>query len=132
MLPTTRDPWEKRTMNTDATCCLVFDLGAGSGRAMLVEFTGDSLAVRELHRFSGYEVRLDDGPARTRALGYISRGGTLNVSGMLFANRCTWAHAVDAAAATAGWRREDVLDPSLLRAIDGLGDPADLLVSQDR
>ncbi len=76
--------------------------------------------------------RLDDGPARTRALGYISRGGTLNVSGMLFANRCTWAHAVDAAAATAGWRREDVLDPSLLRAIDGLGDPADLLVSQDR
>ncbi len=63
MLPTTRDPWEKRTMNTDATCCLVFDLGAGSGRAMLVEFTGDSLAVRELHRFSGYEVRLDDGPA---------------------------------------------------------------------
>lgn len=63
MLPTTRDPWEKRTMNTDATRCLVFDLGAGSGRAMLVEFTGDSLAVRELHRFSGYEVRLDDGPA---------------------------------------------------------------------
>ncbi|MGY6270937.1 phosphoketolase family protein [Achromobacter denitrificans] len=73
--------------------------------------------------------RLDDGPARTRALGYISRGGTLDVPGMLFANRCTWAHAVDAAAAVAGWRREDVLDPACLRAIGGQGDPADLLLS---
>ena len=71
--------------------------------------------------------RLDDGPARTRALGYISRGGTLDVPGMLFANRCTWAHAVAAAAAVAGWRREDVLDPPRLRAIDGRGNPADLL-----
>jgi fructose 1,6-bisphosphatase len=74
--------------------------------------------------------RLDDGPARTRALGYISRGGTLDVPGMLFANRCTWAHAVAAAAAVAGWRREEVLDPARLRAVDGQGDPADLLVSQ--
>lgn len=74
--------------------------------------------------------RLDNGPARTRALGYISRGGTLDVPGMLFANRCTWAHAVDAAAATAQWRREDVLDAPRLRAIDGHGDPADLLTSQ--
>ena len=70
--------------------------------------------------------RLDDGPARTRALGYISRGGTLDVPGMLFANRCTWAHAVDAAAAVAGWRREDVLDTPRLLAIDGRGNPADL------
>ncbi|ASC65764.1 xylulose 5-phosphate 3-epimerase [Achromobacter denitrificans] len=73
--------------------------------------------------------RLDDGPARTRALGYISRGGTLDVPGMLFANRCTWAHAVDAAAAVAGWRREDVLDAPRLQAIDGRGNPADLLDS---
>ncbi|MDT4816208.1 phosphoketolase [compost metagenome] len=71
--------------------------------------------------------RLDGGPARTRALGYISRGGTLDVPGMLFANRCTWAHAVDAAAAVAGWRRQNVLDPPRLRAIDGHGKPADLL-----
>jgi phosphoketolase len=74
--------------------------------------------------------RLDGGPALTRALGYISRGGTLDVSGMLFANRCTWAHAVDAAAALAGWRREDVLNPPRLRAIDGQGEPADLLSVQ--
>jgi hypothetical protein len=30
----------------------------------------------------------------------------------------------------AGWRREEVLDPARLRAVDGQGDPADLLVSQ--
>ncbi|OAD16536.1 xylulose 5-phosphate 3-epimerase [Achromobacter insolitus] len=70
--------------------------------------------------------RLDGGPALTRALGYISRGGTLDLPGMLFANRCTWAHAVDAAAAVAGWRREDVLDTPRLLAIDGRGNPADL------
>jgi len=71
--------------------------------------------------------RLDDGPAKTRALGYISRGGTLDVAGMLFANRCTWAHAVDAAAALAGWNRDDLLDQPRRRAVDGCGDPADLL-----
>lgn len=41
--------------------------------------------------------RLDGGPRRMRALGYINRGGTLDVAGMLFANRCTAAHAVAAA-----------------------------------
>ncbi|MEB2318375.1 MAG: xylulose 5-phosphate 3-epimerase [Pseudomonadota bacterium] len=73
--------------------------------------------------------RLDGGPGRTRALGYISRGGTLDVAGMLFANRCTWAHAVDAAAALAGCARGDLLGPVELAALDGhgacddLGDP---------
>jgi phosphoketolase len=68
--------------------------------------------------------RIDEGPARTRALGYISRGGTLDVAGMLFANRCTWAHAVDAAAAVAGWARDSVLGAAEQRALDGAGDPA--------
>jgi len=70
--------------------------------------------------------RIDGGPAATRALGYISRGGTLDVPGMLFANRCTWAHAIDAAAALAGWPREQVLDDAQRRAVDGVGHPADL------
>ncbi len=43
--------------------CLVFDLGAGSGRAMLVELEGESLSIRALTRFTGYEVREADGPA---------------------------------------------------------------------
>ncbi|WP_024889077.1 xylulose 5-phosphate 3-epimerase [Luteimonas huabeiensis] len=70
--------------------------------------------------------RLDGGPAATRALGYISRGGTLDVAGMLFANRCTWAHAVDAAADLAGWERTALLDAPQRAALDGHGDPAAL------
>lgn len=65
--------------------------------------------------------RIDSGPSKTRALGYVSRGGTLDVAGMLFANRCTWAHAVDAAAAVAGWKRDEVLDQAQRDAIDGHG-----------
>ena len=72
--------------------------------------------------------RIDSGPAKTRALGYISRGGTFDVPGMLFANRCTWAHVVDAAATVAGWSREVLLDRAQRTAIDGIGDPSDLLI----
>jgi phosphoketolase len=71
--------------------------------------------------------RIDSGPAKTRALGYISRGGTFDVPGMLFANRCTWAHVVDAAATVAAWSREVLLDRAQRAAVDGTGDPNDLL-----
>jgi hypothetical protein len=47
---------------------------------------------------------------------------------MLFANRCTWAHVVDAAATVAGWSREVLLDRAQRTAIDGIGDPSDLLI----
>jgi len=70
--------------------------------------------------------RLDGGPLRTVARGYISRGGTLDVAGMLFANRCSWAHLVDAAAGLSGWPRGELLRDFETRAIDGLGSPADL------
>lgn len=70
--------------------------------------------------------RLDGGPTRTRTCGYISRGGTLDVFGMLFANRCSWAHLIDAAAPLAGWWRDDLLTPEERKAIDGRGDPAAL------
>ncbi|MGO7990233.1 rhamnulokinase [Rhizobium leguminosarum] len=42
--------------------CLVVDLGAGSGRAMLGRFDGQKVDLSEVHRFSGIEMRLDDGP----------------------------------------------------------------------
>lgn len=42
--------------------CLVFDLGAGSGRAMLSTFNGDTLELSEIHRFSGLETTVGDGP----------------------------------------------------------------------
>lgn len=46
--------------------------------------------------------RIDSGPSKTRALGYINRGGTLDVAGMLIANRCTWVDAIYAAAQVTG------------------------------
>lgn len=66
---------------------------------------------------------LDSGPATTRALGYINRGGTLDVGGMLFANRCTWAHALDAAASCLNRPVQEWLSPEELAAIQGEGDP---------
>lgn len=70
--------------------------------------------------------RLDGGPQRTTARGYISRGGTLDVPGMLFANRSSWAHLLDAAARLKGWNRSDLLRPEEIAAVDGHGNPADL------
>lgn len=40
----------------------------------------------------GHLRTLDLGPDKTAALGYINRGGTLDVNGLLLANRCSWAH----------------------------------------
>ena len=38
---------------------------------------------------------LDLGSEHTRALGYVNRGGTLDVEGLLLANRCSWMHALE-------------------------------------
>ena len=70
--------------------------------------------------------RLDSGPRTTAARGYISRGGTLDVPGMLFANRCTWAHLIDAAVPLTGWSRDDLLAPDEQDAVEGRGDPANI------
>ena len=77
--------------------------------------------------FLGVLRRLDTGPATTAALGFINRGGTLDVSGLLFANRSTWAHVVDVAASVLAAPREDFLSTAELAAIDGNGDPSTLL-----
>ena len=71
--------------------------------------------------------RLDTGPATTTALGYLSRGGTLDVGGMLFANRCTWAHVAAAAASLIGVPAAAVLQPDELAAVRGHGDPQAVL-----
>jgi len=111
-----RDAWEARFVDRDDTLHALFP--PGLPRVLLSHTRPEPML--------GILRRLDDGPAKTRALGYISRGGTLDVPGMLFANRCTWAHAVEAAAAVASWRRDDVLDAVFRRALDGIGNPADI------
>lgn len=66
---------------------------------------------------------VDTGPTRTRALGYVARGGTLDVAGMLFANRCTWAHIAAEAAGALGIDPAAVLGAEEWAAVLGRGDP---------
>lgn len=70
--------------------------------------------------------RIDGGPQTTAARGYISRGGTLSVPGMLFANRSSWAHLIEAGAPLIGRAAADFLSTAELAAIHGRGDPASL------
>jgi len=77
--------------------------------------------------FLGALRRLDTGPATTTALGFINRGGTLDVPGLLFANRSTWAHVVDAGARVLGLARTSLLSDEELATIDGRGEPGILL-----
>jgi phosphoketolase len=66
---------------------------------------------------------LHTGKDRTVALGFIVQGGTLTVSGMLFVNRCTWAHALAAAASVLGLPREGLLTSEEIAALDGKASP---------
>jgi phosphoketolase len=70
---------------------------------------------------------LDTGMGKTKVLGYISHGGTLNVPGMLFANRCTWAHALAAVAEALDLPPTKLLSAQELKAIRGEADPASIL-----
>ena len=67
--------------------------------------------------------RIDEGPERMRAYGYISRGGTLDAAGMLFANRCTWAHLAAGAAALLRTEVGRFLTGPEAAAVAGHGDP---------
>jgi phosphoketolase len=74
--------------------------------------------------FLGALRRIDTGPATTRALGFINRGGTLDVDGMLFTNRCTWAHVLAEAAHALAVPVDTLLGADEVAAIEGRGDPA--------
>ena len=71
--------------------------------------------------------RIDNGPQSTRALGYINRGGTFDVEGMLFANHCTWAHVVAEAARLLGEDVAGYLPENILETLAGRGNPSDLV-----
>jgi len=111
-----RDPIEARFVATDDALNRLFPVGVPR---LIVSHTRPEPML-------GLLRRLDGGPKHTAARGYISRGGTLDVAGMLFANRCSWAHLIEAAAPLAGWSREEFLTITERNAIDGKGSPADL------
>jgi phosphoketolase len=66
---------------------------------------------------------LDLGASQLQALGYRNRGGTLDAFGMLFANRCTWAHGLATLADMRGVALGDWLAAEEVAAVEGRGDP---------
>lgn len=66
---------------------------------------------------------LDLGPQRTRALGYINRGGTLDSETLLFVNACSWAHVLASLAQLCGQQPTLWLTEEEWAAVDGRGDP---------
>lgn len=75
---------------------------------------------------TGLLRRIDEGPTKLAAHGYLSRGGTLDAMGMLFANRCTWAHLIQSAAGLIGVPIAELLSVAEEAAVMGRGDPAAL------
>jgi hypothetical protein len=53
-----------------------------------------------------------------RGPGYINQGGTLNTAGMLFVNRCSWAHCLAEVARLLDLPRAQLLNTQEERALD--------------
>ncbi len=101
----------------------------------LTEFERERLFPFRMHRrvalthmrpevFRGHMHTLFPHPIHSRVLGYINRGGTLNETGMLFANHCSWAHALAACAAVLEKPPGEWLSSAELAAVEGRGDPS--------
>jgi hypothetical protein len=71
---------------------------------------------------------LHTGSGKTTALGFIGYGGTLTVPGMLFVNRCTWAHVLVETACVLGLAREELLTSEELAALDGKASPERVII----
>ncbi|PSF05155.1 xylulose 5-phosphate 3-epimerase [Marinobacter fuscus] len=74
--------------------------------------------------FRGHLHNLFPQPAHSRVLGYTNRGGTLNEAGMLFANGCSWGHALAACAQVLDKPPGEWLNSAELAAVEGRGDPS--------
>ena len=70
---------------------------------------------------------LNTGP-QTCALGFVNQGGTLTTAGLLFINRCTWAHVLSEVARVLGLSQEDLLSPQELMALDGKASPEGVII----
>jgi len=70
---------------------------------------------------------LHTGFGQTGALGFINQGGTLNVPGMLFVNRCTWAHILLEIVCVLRLAKEDLLTSKELLVLNGKASPEGIL-----
>lgn len=70
---------------------------------------------------------LTRGP-KTVGLGFINQGGTLTPPGLLFINKCTWAHIVLKSAELLDTARESLLSSQELDALDGKVSPHGIII----
>jgi len=66
--------------------------------------------------------------SRTVALGYIAHGGTLTTPGLLFVNRCTWAHILAETARLLDMPRGKLLSIEEQAALDGQASPEGIII----
>lgn len=71
---------------------------------------------------------LHTGYAYTRFLGFVNQGGTLDKDGMLFINRCTWAHIVAEVSQVLDAPLDDGLSQPELDALHGRCSPQGVLI----
>jgi phosphoketolase len=71
---------------------------------------------------------LHTGYQQTRCLGFINQGGTLDKDGMLFINRCTWAHIVAEVAQITGALLEEWFSAPECDALHGRTSPQGILI----
>ena len=70
---------------------------------------------------------VNTGRDKTSALGFINHGGTLNVPGMLFVNRCTWAHIILEVAHITGMPVKGLLTSEEMNALSGKASPEGII-----
>lgn len=109
-----RDEMERNATLTDEALGAVFPAHCPA-RVILSHTRTELLA--------GVMRRVDTGRDSTRYLGFNNRGGTLDTFGMLFANRCTWAHVLAASAEALGIDAARWLTAEELAAVQGHGEP---------
>ncbi|MGD9920928.1 MAG: xylulose 5-phosphate 3-epimerase [Pseudorhodoplanes sp.] len=108
-----RDKMEEGFVASDDALCSLFPPGL---RRVLVTHT-------RLEPLAGVLRRLDTSLTACRFAGFRNRGGTVDVSGMLFANRSTWAHLIQHCADLLGIQTSTLLEPPEWEAISGRGNP---------
>lgn len=68
--------------------------------------------------------------AGTVGLGYTNHGGTLSTPGMLFVNRCSWAHCVRESARLLHLPDSDILSVEEREALDGRRSPHGVIIPE--
>lgn len=112
-----RDVWEAMTVAPAALLEELFP--AASGRRILLTHMRPEVARGHLWPILG-DARWQ------RVLGYQNRGGTLDEAGMLFANRASWAHVLQAAAELLEMSPLQLLSAEEWAAVCAEGDPLNL------